>query len=88
MRELDYTWNFQPDGGLGFRLQLPLGREATGFRACVDGQMGGVIKMYREWKISGDTGWLRRWFPQPDGRWNTLGARKTRTGGTRNSPAC
>lgn len=45
-------------------MQLPLGREATGFRACVDGQMGGVIKMYREWKISGDTGWLRRWFPQ------------------------
>lgn len=64
MRELDYTWNFQPDGGLGFRLQLPLGREATGFRACVDGQMGGVIKTYREWKISGDTDWLRRWFPQ------------------------
>lgn len=27
--------------------------------ACVDGQMGSVIKTYREWKISGDNEWLR-----------------------------
>lgn len=63
MRELDYTYNFQPDDGLAFRLQLPLGREPSSFRPCADGTFGGIIKMYREWKISGDTDWLRRWFP-------------------------
>ena len=28
------------------------------FRACLDGQMGAVIKCYREWKISGNNEWL------------------------------
>ena len=63
MRELDFTYNFREDGGLGFRLQLPLGRKPSAFRPCVDGQMGGVIKTCREWKICGDTAWLRRWYP-------------------------
>lgn len=63
MRELDYTYNLKPDGGMPFRLQLPLGSPPSDFRPCVDGQMGGVMKMYREWKISGDTAWLKRWWP-------------------------
>jgi non-lysosomal glucosylceramidase len=60
MREADFRYNQAADGGMGFRLQLPLGRPRSGFRACVDGQMGGVIKTYRDWKICGDTEWLRR----------------------------
>lgn len=64
MRELDYTYNQNDDGGMPFRLQLPLGRERSKFRPCVDGQMGGVIKTYREWKLCGDTEWLRRWWPK------------------------
>lgn len=63
MRELDFTYNFREDGGLGFRLQLPLGRKPSSFRPCVDGQMGGVIKTCREWKICGDIEWLKRWYP-------------------------
>ena len=64
MRELDYTYNMNADGGMPFRLQLPLGRERSHFRPCVDGQMGGIIKMYREWKLCGDDMWLRKWWPQ------------------------
>ncbi len=63
MRELDYTYNLKADGSMPFRLQLPLGSPPSNFRPCVDGQMGGIMKMYREWKISGDTAWLRRWWP-------------------------
>ncbi len=63
MRELDYEYNLDDDGRMPFRLQLPLGKERSGFRACVDGQMGGVIKTYREWKLCGDDEWLRRWWP-------------------------
>lgn len=63
MRDLDYRYNFREDGKMAFRLQLPLGRSASGFRACADGQFGGVIKTYRDWKISGDTAWLRSIWP-------------------------
>ena len=65
MRDADFRYNAAPDGGMTFRLQLPLGRERLGFRPCADGQFGGVIKAYREWKISGDTEWLR-------GHWDTI----------------
>ena len=63
MRELDYTYNLGPDGDMTFRVQLPLGSPRWNFRPCVDGQMGSVMKCYREWKLSGDTEWLRRWWP-------------------------
>lgn len=60
MRDLDFRYNRREDGGMAFRLQLPLGRDPGDFRACVDGQMGGVVKAYRDWKLSGDDDWLRR----------------------------
>ena len=63
MRELDYRYNQREDGAMPFRLQLPLGREPSNFRACADGQFGGVIKTYRDWKICGDDEWLRRLWP-------------------------
>lgn len=59
MRDLDFRFNQRPDGGMAFRLQLPLGREPSKFRPCADGQFGGVIKTYRDWKLSGDTEWLK-----------------------------
>ena len=63
MREVDYRHNMGPDGSMSFRLQLPLGRPRWEFRPCVDGQFGGVIQTYRDWKISGDTDWLLRLWP-------------------------
>ena len=59
MRDIDFKYNMSTDGGMSFRLQLPLGRKPEKFRPCADGQFGGVMKMYREWKISGDGEWLR-----------------------------
>ncbi len=63
MRELEFKYSIREDGRMGFRLQLPLGIPPEDFRACVDGQMGAVIKSYREWKISGDTKWLEGIWP-------------------------
>lgn len=63
MRELDFTYNMDEHGGMAFRLQLPLGREKSKFRPCADGQFGGVIKVYREWKICGDKDWLASMWP-------------------------
>lgn len=59
MRDADYKYNFDEDGGMHFRLQLPIGREKWFFRPCADGQFGGILKMYRDWKICGDTDWLK-----------------------------
>ncbi len=63
IRETDFRYNQDDTGRMAFRMQLPLGRQRSGFRACVDGQMGGVIKTYREWKLSGDDEWLRGLWP-------------------------
>ena len=64
IRETDFRYDQDDTGRMAFRMQLPLGRERLSFRACVDGQMGGVIKTYREWKLSGDDDWLRGLWPR------------------------
>ena len=66
MREQQFKYNFDPDGGLLFRQPLPPGlhaRRSPWFRPCVDGTMGEVLKTFREWRVSGDTAWLRSVWP-------------------------
>ena len=64
MRTLEYTHSMNDDGAMGFRLQLPVGRSPSSFRPCVDGQYATVMRVYREYKISGDIDWLRQLWPQ------------------------
>lgn len=61
IRETEFNYGTDEDGKSGFRIMLPLCEDTKGTytRACVDGQMGCVIKTYREWKISGDNEWLK-----------------------------
>ncbi len=59
IRDLEFRYATDPNGHMGFRLMLPVGRGVWNFRSCLDGQMGTVIKTYREWKLSGNTEWLR-----------------------------
>lgn len=61
-RETELNYNLEKSGELHFRVMLPLGAPMHPFRACVDGQMGTVMKCYREWKISGDNSWLRAYW--------------------------
>lgn len=82
LRENDYRYNERPDGGMVFRTTIPFGTGRGGFRPCVDGQFGGIMKVYREWKLSGDTEWLRgiwgdvkrslefAWSPENADRWD------------------
>ena len=66
VHEVNYKHNFfkESSGALKFRLQLPLGNKGGWVLPCADGQFGGVIHVYREWKISGDDEWLKRMWPQ------------------------
>ena len=53
------------DGFVQFRLPLPLGSKAgREFFTSADGQMGGVIQVYREWLVSGDRQWLHEMWPK------------------------
>lgn len=63
LRENEYKYCQFDDGHIAFRMTLPPGRGLGWNMPCVDGQMGGIIKTYREWKLSGDTEWLRKIFP-------------------------
>ena len=61
MRDADFGYNLRDDGGMRFRLPLPAvsANEYYPFRACADGQFGGVLKAYRDWKACGDLEWLK-----------------------------
>ena len=63
MRTADYRHNLGPAGAMSFRLSLPLGTNNETERPCADGQFGNVMKAYRDWKLSGDTEWLRGLWP-------------------------
>ncbi|MBR4872980.1 MAG: hypothetical protein IKV00_04005 [Clostridia bacterium] len=59
IRENTMKYAMLDSGATTFRVDLPPQKVRAVWRSCVDGQMGEVIKCYREWKFSGDTDWLR-----------------------------
>lgn len=64
MRLTDFTHNTDADGKMSFRTLLPLSSNRFwSFVAAADGQMGTVLKAYREWQISGDDDFLRAIWP-------------------------
>ena len=64
LRTADYTYNMRDDGRMCFRLQLPPGSPLWEYHAAADGQMGGILKVYRDWRLSGDDDWLRGLWPK------------------------
>ena len=66
MRETEFSeFTMQADGCMSFRVPLPLAdRRQAGCVAAADGQMGCLIKLHREWRLSGDTAWLRGLWPR------------------------
>lgn len=58
IRNNEFKYTTHDNGKMNFRMSLPYGAPRLDKHACVDGQMGAVIKCYREWKISGDNKWL------------------------------
>jgi non-lysosomal glucosylceramidase len=64
LRDTDYGYNQLPNGGLTFRQIVPLGSGLFPLNPCADGQFGSIVKTYRDWKISGDTEWLKGLWPK------------------------
>lgn len=63
MRVVEFLHAADDEGRMNFRVNLPLSRAREHGVAAADGQMGCVMKMYREWQLSGDDELLRRLWP-------------------------
>ncbi len=59
MREVEFNYATRSDGGMSFRVDLPLQHAAAWSLAAADGQMGCIMKLYRDWQLSGDSERLR-----------------------------
>ena len=63
LRKASFGFSQDDQGGMRFRQMLPDGIDRFGY-AAADGQMGQIIKTYLDWKLCGDTEWLRGLWPQ------------------------
>ena len=64
-RSTDYNYGLRKDGSMIFRATLPLGKKTAEKPVpAADGQMGNVLRFYRDWKICGDNDWLREMWPK------------------------
>lgn len=69
MRLTEFTVETETDGYMIFRTFQNFGEEFVwGWgdqrpEACIDGQMGCVLRAWREWQLSGDRAWLQAIYP-------------------------
>ncbi|MBA2718998.1 MAG: hypothetical protein H0U52_07130 [Chloroflexi bacterium] len=69
MRRIEFAIETEPDGYMAFRTHKTFGTTFTwpwadqAPEAAVDGQMGSILRAYREWRLSGDRDWLATIWP-------------------------
>jgi uncharacterized protein (DUF608 family) len=62
LREQQFGFLTNAEGLMDYRELLPFGIRNWG-HAAADGQMACVMKLYYDWRLSGDTAWLRAHWP-------------------------
>jgi uncharacterized protein (DUF608 family) len=67
LRETEFGASQDARGHQQFRSALPVRAQVHDFHAAADGQLGGIMKVHREWRISGDLAWLRGLWPKVKG---------------------
>ncbi len=63
LRDVEFNEDQDATGAQNFRSALPI-RPNTVHHSAADGQLGGIMKVYRDWRTSGDTAWLARLWPK------------------------
>jgi len=63
LRDLELFRSMDERGHVNFRGAIPDGPVDHGWHAAADGQLGGIMKVFRDWQISGDSKWLARMYP-------------------------
>ncbi len=65
MRDVEMVYGTKADGKMMNRVNLPLESNASiDHVAAADGQMGSIVRFYREWMLSGDREWLKKHWPK------------------------
>ncbi len=63
LRNTEFLVSQNEEGHQTFRSNLPISPTTHNFYAAADGQLGGIMKIYRDWRISGDQAWLEKLWP-------------------------
>lgn len=63
LRHTEFCENQNKEGHQTFRAALPIRPVDHGFHAAADGQLGGILKVYRDWRIHGNAEWLKKMYP-------------------------
>lgn len=63
LRHTEFCESQNEEGHQNFRSNIPISPATHGFYAAADGQLGGIMKVYRDWRISGDNEWMKKLFP-------------------------
>lgn len=64
MRDVEFNYASDTTGLMCFRAGLPLSAACTNKSTAADGQMGTIMKFYREWELSGDHNFLKKNWPR------------------------
>ncbi|MFC5403268.1 GH116 family glycosyl hydrolase [Cohnella soli] len=64
IRRTEFTEGQNEEGHQSFRVPLPIAPSAHLEQAAADGQLGGIMKLYREWRIGGNTEWMLSLWPK------------------------
>ncbi|NLC67230.1 MAG: hypothetical protein GX754_00260, partial [Clostridiaceae bacterium] len=59
MRKTEFILETDENGKMAFRTHQVLGNEKWDYHPAADGQMGTIIRLYRDWKLSGDDDFLK-----------------------------
>jgi uncharacterized protein (DUF608 family) len=63
LRHTEFCESQSKEGHQNFRATLPIKAADHSFHPAADGQLGGIMKVHREWRISGDNEWLKKMYP-------------------------
>ncbi|MCQ2180227.1 MAG: non-lysosomal glucosylceramidase [Bacteroidales bacterium] len=63
MRDVEFNISLHDDGAMAFRTELPLDSDQNRSTAA-DGQLGCIMKLYREWQLCGSSDYLASYWEQ------------------------
>ncbi len=64
MRKIEFLHSTADTGVMCFRTEFPLDKLPGFYVAAADGQMGTLVRLYRDWQLSGDDAFLKSLWPK------------------------
>lgn len=64
MRDVEFNYATDDQGKMSYRVVLPLAKAREWNQAAADGQMGCIVKFYRDWQLCGDEAFLKTHWPK------------------------